>query len=113
MTWSDLRIDSSTGDDSFLISSHLSLDGDSVGSQLAFYWYCTFLGKKAVMFGQDPVPSKFSFLINSGLIVTDMPPDPSCFDALVVLDCSNLKETGVGHLGVRGKTDHQYRPPSR
>ena len=49
----------------FVISSHLSLDGDSVGSQLAFYWYLNSLGKEVILFDIDPVPAKFVFLKNT------------------------------------------------
>jgi bifunctional oligoribonuclease and PAP phosphatase NrnA len=92
MIWNDLH--SFINDHrSFLISSHLSLDGDCVGSELAFYWYLTSLGKKAVMFNQDPVPAKFSFLRNADRIGTEKPPVDG-FDALAVLDCSNLRRLG-------------------
>jgi bifunctional oligoribonuclease and PAP phosphatase NrnA len=92
MTWSDLRnfIDGHT---SFLISSHLSLDGDCVGSELAFSWYLVSLGKKAVIYNQDPVPAKFAFLRDAGRISTGVPPSGG-FDALAVLDCSNPRRLG-------------------
>jgi phosphoesterase RecJ-like protein len=91
MTWNSLRslIDRN---DSFLISSHQSLDGDCVGSQLSFYWYLTSLGKRAVMYNHDPVPPKFMFLPGAGAMVTTLPGEP--FDVLVVLDCSNLTRLG-------------------
>jgi phosphoesterase RecJ-like protein len=92
MIWSELRsfIDGHT---SFLVSSHLSLDGDCVGSELAFYWYLSSLGKKAVMFNNDPLPAKFSFLHDAGRIVAGEAPR-GVFDALVVLDCSNPGRLG-------------------
>jgi phosphoesterase RecJ-like protein len=92
MTWSDLR-GFMEGHSSFLISSHLSLDGDCVGSELAFHWYCTSLGKKSVIYNHDPVPAKFAFLRDSGRLGTEKPL-PGGFDALVVLDCSNPARLG-------------------
>jgi phosphoesterase RecJ-like protein len=92
MTWSDLR-GFIEGHSSFLISSHLSLDGDCVGSELALHWYLTSLGKKSVMYNHDPVPAKFAFLHDAGRISTGQPP-PVAFDALVVLDCSNIGRLG-------------------
>lgn len=92
MIWNDLR-SFIEGHKSFLISSHLSLDGDCVGSELAFHWYLSSLGKKAVMFNHDPVPSKFEFLRDAGRITTEKPPVEG-FDALAVLDCSNLRRLG-------------------
>jgi phosphoesterase RecJ-like protein len=92
MTWNDLRslVDGHT---SFLVSSHLSLDGDCVGSELAVDWYLRSLGKKVAIYNSDPVPAKFSFLHNADMILTGKPPAGG-FDALVVLDCSNLRRLG-------------------
>ncbi len=77
---------------SFIISSHMSLDGDSIGSQLSFYWYLKSLGKDVVIFDKDPVPSKFHFLKNSEQF-TNVKPDRN-FDVLVVLDASNPARMG-------------------
>jgi phosphoesterase RecJ-like protein len=76
----------------FLISSHLSLDGDSIGSQVAMRWYLGSLGKEVTLFNQDPVPGKFSFLANHDTFVTVRP--ETTFDVLIVLDCSNLRRLG-------------------
>lgn len=91
MIWDDLR-SLINGNQSFLISSHLSLDGDSVGSQLAMYWYLTSLGKSVTLYNHDPLPSKFSFLRNSS-VITILPPSKPV-DILVVLDCSNPDRLG-------------------
>jgi phosphoesterase RecJ-like protein len=99
MTWEHLN-NLINAHSSFLISSHLSLDGDSVGSQLAFSWYLESLGKKAVVFNQDPVPQKFFFLRNAGTIRTNIPSEN--FDALVVLDCSNKRRLGWNTAPVDG-----------
>jgi phosphoesterase RecJ-like protein len=77
---------------SFLLSSHLSLDGDCVGSQLAFMWYLKSKGKKAVCYCADPLPQKLAFLKDSELISQTRPQET--FDALVILDCSNIKRLG-------------------
>jgi len=91
MTWSELN-DLFRKHTSFLISSHLSLDGDSVGSQLALGWYLRSLGKEVTVFDVDPVPHKFAFLADAGLIVHEKP--RRAFDVLVILDCSNLDRMG-------------------
>ena len=72
MTWNSLR-SLIEQNESFLISSHLSLDGDCVGSQLAFYWYLISLGKKAVIYNHDPVPPKFMFLRDADAMRANMP----------------------------------------
>jgi phosphoesterase RecJ-like protein len=86
--------------ESFCISSHLSLDGDCVGSQIAFFWYLRSLGKKAVVYNKDPLPAKFSFLSDADCIGTTKPVGP--FDVFVVLDCSNLSRLGWDTAGMNG-----------
>jgi bifunctional oligoribonuclease and PAP phosphatase NrnA len=91
MTWDNLK-NCIERHESFCISSHLSLDGDCVGSQVAFYWYLRSLGKTAVVYNKDPLPAKFSFLHGVDCIGTAVPAAP--YDALVVLDCSNPSRLG-------------------
>lgn len=91
MTWDNLNtcIESH---ESFCISSHLSLDGDCVGSQIAFCWYLRSLGKKVLVYDKDPIPAKFLFLRDADCIGTIPPALP--YDVLVVLDCSNPSRLG-------------------
>jgi len=78
--------------DSFLITSHLSPDGDCVGTQLAMYWFLDYRGKDVVIYNHDTVPWKFSFLKNSDKIKTTHP--GRSFDVLIVLDSSNPQRLG-------------------
>jgi bifunctional oligoribonuclease and PAP phosphatase NrnA len=91
-TWTDL--DSVfERNSSFLISSHVGIDGDCIGSQLAMYWYLsTLLGKRVVLFNHDMVPIKFRFLENSNVLTTERPTEK--FDVGVILDCSNPSRLG-------------------
>jgi phosphoesterase RecJ-like protein len=91
MTWNEIE-NIIKKNQRFVISSHLSLDGDSIGSQLSFYWFLKSLGKDVVIYDKDPVPSKFLFLQNSDQFTTIKP--DSKFDILVVLDCSNPGRMG-------------------
>jgi phosphoesterase RecJ-like protein len=85
-TWTDL--DSAIErNSSFLVSSHVGIDGDCIGSQLAMHWYLASLGKKVVLYNHDNVPEKFRFLVNSGVPTTERPVQK--FDAGIILDCSN------------------------
>jgi bifunctional oligoribonuclease and PAP phosphatase NrnA len=76
----------------FLISSHLSLDGDSVGSQLAMVWYLTSRKKQVYVYNCDPVPRKFLFMENTEAISTIQPDEMP--EVLIILDCSNLHRLG-------------------
>ncbi len=92
MNWNDLSA-LIAANQSFIISSHMSLDGDSVGSQLSFFWYLTSLGKEVQFYTHDEVPAKFRFLKNSHLITTKKPVTP--VDVFVILDSSNLGRLGL------------------
>lgn len=46
----------------FMISSHINSDGDSIGSQLAFYSFLKELGKNVYIVNIDPVPARYKFL---------------------------------------------------
>lgn len=91
MIWNDL-VAAIVANNSFLISSHLSPDGDAIGSQLAFYWYLKSIGKKVTIFNQDPIPSKFRFLKYSDSSVPCKPEQN--FDVVIILDCSNPGRLG-------------------
>lgn len=91
MIWTELQR-LVADNDSFLISSHLSLDGDCVGSQLAMRWYLGSLGKQAVVYNRDPVPGKFRFLRGWEAITSERPRRD--FDVLMILDCSNPSRLG-------------------
>jgi Exopolyphosphatase-related proteins len=91
MIWSELT-ESISNNHSFLISSHASLDGDCVGSELAMCWYLRSLSKKAMVFNAEAVLQKFAFLHDSSILTNEKPEGP--FDVLMVLDCSNPKRLG-------------------
>ena len=46
----------------FLITAHIRLDGDALGSELALYLMLKELGKKAVIYNQDRTPERYRFL---------------------------------------------------
>ena len=79
----------------FLITTHVGLEGDALGSEIAFYRLVKKLGKKAYIANEDYTPQNYGFLPNadkimrlhSGLKNID-------FDCFAVLDCSNLSRCG-------------------
>jgi bifunctional oligoribonuclease and PAP phosphatase NrnA len=91
MIWSELS-SIIKNNSSFLISSHMSLDGDSIGSELAFLWYLRSLSKNVEVYNHESVPPKFQFLQDSDLLKNEKP--AKRFDVLLVLDCSNPKRLG-------------------
>jgi len=79
----------------FLITSHTNLEGDALGSELAFYRLIKKLGKAAVILNEDGIPYGYDFLPGLGVIrkfkrnIKDIN-----FDCFAALDCSDLKRTG-------------------
>lgn len=77
----------------FLITSHVRLDGDALGSELALYLMLKDLGKEAVIWNQDPTPHQYRFLPASGHIVHALD-NIGEYDVGFVLDCSELDRVG-------------------
>jgi len=89
----------------FLITAHTSLEGDALGSELAFACLVRALGKIAVIVNDDKVPQGYEFLpgLNSVKRYSSSFKDIN-FDVFVLLDCSDLKRSGdVYKLNIGGK----------
>jgi phosphoesterase RecJ-like protein len=76
----------------FLLVSHLRPDGDSIGSLLGLGLSLEAAGKEVCMVSEDGVPSNFRGLSGADRI-EDRP--GGVFDAVIVLDCSDLVRTGT------------------
>ena len=80
---------------SFLITSHVNIDGDGVGSELALYLSLKKLKKKVEIVNQDKIPSILKFLPCSKIIkIFDGKDKFNGFEVGIVLDCGNLDRTG-------------------
>lgn len=89
----------------FLITSHVNLEGDALGSELAFYNLVKKLGKSATVINEDGVPYGYEFfpLKNKVIKYKDNLKNVD-FDCFVALDCSDLGRTGeVYRLNSCGK----------
>ncbi|MDD5432179.1 MAG: bifunctional oligoribonuclease/PAP phosphatase NrnA [Candidatus Omnitrophica bacterium] len=90
----------------FLITAHTSLEGDALGSELAFYMLLRKLGKEAYIVNEDGIPYEYGFLprkeivrkFDKGVLRLD-------FDCFVALDCSDLRRTGEVY-----KLNSKYAP---
>ncbi|MBU4349395.1 bifunctional oligoribonuclease/PAP phosphatase NrnA [bacterium] len=80
----------------FLITSHANLDGDGIGSELAFYFILKKLNKNPIILNQDRLPKIYDFLPGSDKVhyLEDNCINPKSIDVGIVLDCSNVKRTG-------------------
>ena len=80
---------------SFLISSHVNLEADALGSELALYRLLKALGKDAVVVNEDDIPYGHEFFPGAESVKKyDHRLEKQEFDCFVVVDCSDLKRTG-------------------
>jgi bifunctional oligoribonuclease and PAP phosphatase NrnA len=77
----------------FLITAHVKLDGDALGSELAVYLLLKGLGKDAAIYNQDKTPDNYRFLPGADIILDTLPP-PDSFEVAFILDCSELERVG-------------------
>jgi phosphoesterase RecJ-like protein len=77
----------------FLITAHVRLDGDALGSELALAWMLKDLGKEAVIYNQDATPGHYRFLPGAENIVSELE-HLDRYDVGFILDCSELERIG-------------------
>ena len=81
----------------FVLSSHSRPDGDSIGSQLAMAYALREMGKQAIAVNADPAPPPL--MAFPGVPEIRIAPQvDGDFDAAVVMECGDLKRTGVSGL---------------
>lgn len=76
----------------FLITSHINLEADALGSELALAELLESEGKKVSIVNEDKVPKEYSFL--PGIRKIKQPKGDFDFDVAIVLDCSDLNRCG-------------------
>ncbi len=81
----------------FLITSHASPDGDSVGSQVAMARALEMLGKSARIVNRDPVPTPYAGLPGVERIEVAETVD-GAYDAVIVMECTDLARPRVAGL---------------
>ena len=79
-----------------LITSHVNLDGDAIGSELALYFILKKLKKNPIILNQSKLPKIYDFLPGSNKVqyLEDNYIDTKSIDVGIVLDCSNVKRIG-------------------
>lgn len=82
----------------FLITSHARPDGDSIGSQLALAYALEALGKEVRLVNADPAPDHYMDFPGVNRIEIARAVVERDADALLVMESSDLKRTGVDGL---------------
>ncbi|MBI4358732.1 MAG: bifunctional oligoribonuclease/PAP phosphatase NrnA [Candidatus Omnitrophica bacterium] len=80
--------------DNFLLASHVSPEGDAIGSILALESLLRRLGKKTLIACEDPFPERLACLPAKRWRQVKEVPEGRKFDALVVADCPTLERVG-------------------
>jgi len=79
--------------DRFLITSHVNMEGDAVGSQLAMAKLLEGMKKKVFIVDNDPIPVNFLFLPKTKDVSTDLTLRRD-FQVALILDCPTMKRIG-------------------
>ena len=77
----------------FLITTHVRLDGDAVGSELALADVLRNMGKEVTVYNQDETPAMFTFLPGEAAILHEFERERH-YDAVFFLDCSDSDRAG-------------------
>jgi phosphoesterase RecJ-like protein len=78
----------------FVIATHISPDGDAIGSSIALSMALESLGKKTIVYDKDPVPEFYKFLPGSERFTSSI----SKFGNLILIDCNDAERAEVGKL---------------
>ncbi len=79
----------------FLITAHIGLEGDALGSELGMYWLLKKMGKEAVIVNDDGIPYGYEFLPGLDAVRRYKPGMQGIdFDCFIILDCSDLMRAG-------------------
>ena len=96
-----------------LLATHISPDGDAIGSLLGMYWLLKAAGKNDVTpFCVDGCPETFKFLPGSDQIVREMDGE---HDLVIIVDCGGVDRAGapIENLGrlIDINIDHHVTNP--
>jgi len=87
---------------SFLVTTHINVEGDALGSELAFAELLRYKRKKVLILNQDKVPEEYRFLPGTENIKNVL--KENNFDVAAILDCSDLNRCGEVHKMFRKDT---------
>jgi phosphoesterase RecJ-like protein len=84
----------------YLVVSHISPEGDAVGSLLGMTLALRSLGFEATAYLEDPVPDLFKFLPGAGTVVHSLDGEGP-FDATFAVDCGQKERLGKGFVALK------------
>jgi bifunctional oligoribonuclease and PAP phosphatase NrnA len=85
----------------FLLSVHVSPDGDAIGSAVALSMALDSLGKKSFIYSSDPVPKYYRFLPGHERVLSGLRDAVALDPALVLLDCNTPARAALDNVSFR------------
>ena len=82
------------GHDRFVISTHISPEGDAVGSALAVQLALERLAKRSQIVMRDPVPRNLEFLPGAKAILSAKQLNDDAYEQVILVDCATSKRVG-------------------
>ncbi len=79
----------------FFIATHISPDGDALGSSIALSLALESLGKETIIYDKDPVPEFYRFLPGHESFTQSISNLKFEISNLILLDCNELERTGI------------------
>ncbi len=103
-------------EDDFLVTAHVSPDGDAIGSMAALCWMLTRLGKRACAYNVSGVPHYLSWLPFPCTVYTDLETLPFAPRRVIVLDSGSASRAGDAMEAYLGTVpsiciDHHLKTP--
>jgi phosphoesterase RecJ-like protein len=89
---------------SIVIFSHVSPDGDSIGTSIALYLSLKEMGKEVYNCVDDKIPNVYNFLYGSEDIVSHDSLNKNNYDCLIFLDCADEFRAGKNAYNLLLKT---------
>lgn len=80
--------------DNYLITSHINVEGDAIGSEIALFYMAKQLGKNAIMVNSDPVPDRYRFLPSWEKIIIGNNIGVKKYSNVIVVDCPTIDRSG-------------------
>ncbi|MFH1847675.1 MAG: bifunctional oligoribonuclease/PAP phosphatase NrnA [Candidatus Omnitrophota bacterium] len=80
----------------FIVTSHVNMEGDSVGSQVAVAWMLRKMGKECVILHKQAPPEGLRFLIKKDKFRSAISGNKA-FDAIVAVDCPVIQRMGISY----------------
>jgi phosphoesterase RecJ-like protein len=81
----------------FLISAHVNVDGDAVGSELALYHILRELGKRPHIVNSEDCPDDLAFLPGAQVVESGPEKLKKAYDAAIILDAGDLDRCEAIH----------------